>query len=132
MSIHLYATAMIGFEIPEIELYQRITIRHERHPVPPGANFCPICGMLVNVVEKIPLFDESNLSLGDFDLVFVGGKVYVGLKVASKQDGDSGSIPVPGNLSAFESELCGVLEEIGIQVDRYKFGLYAVLCWLEK
>jgi hypothetical protein len=69
MGVSYTAYTFYGVEIPRDRLYREVTLRGCEHPLPPGANYCPVCGKVgqVTAIRPIPDWD--------------GGKRLAGLKV---------------------------------------------------
>ena len=126
MKATLYATMVLGYEIPASLVIQERETRGCHHPEIEGANYCPECGKPMYVYEDLPVW-EDDTEVGEFDVVKVptknesGYRYFIGHICKTHW-----SIP---ELAAYDftkhrAALRKVLEEVDIDWDKCTFGLH--------
>ena len=127
MSVDYYSNAVIGCEVPVEKLYRKVIVKHTEHNWTQGDRYCPVCGEEIETTVEKPIFNDTNNTIGKFELVWSTDNVRAFVGLASEDDGDSTHKPVKlPSIEALESELASVLNPLGLW-DADKFGLYSVL-----
>lgn len=129
MGVSTYAYTIIGVELSFSSLYEIRKRVHTAHSFPEGAKYCPVCGVVTESKEEVPLFDEFNFILGKSDVVLVDRiyKAYIGeiYSFSSWQDSTStfNSIPNIGEIKQRVKKDLSIID----WWEEDKFGIYTLL-----